>query len=167
MNKYSTVQTNRLGGKLKNNQQHIKKLEKAVAELNAIVDKLILIQTREGTIGPRNLADAPDLILEVQKIISRNARVELMKIMSLPKRGKEKVSDARMIAMALCGKYKLANTYEIASRFGRKCHSSVSHAIKRASILMETSASFHRLYELCDKDVKQLVNADKEPEYSI
>ncbi len=138
-----------------------------MAELKAIVDKLVLIQSREGTIGPKNLDKPPDFILKVQQIVSRNSHVNLKNLTSLPKRGREKFSDARMIGLALCGKYKLANTYEISHRFGRKCHSSVSHATKRAAVLKQISANFNKLYGACDKEVKKLVNAGLEPEWYI
>ncbi len=145
----------------------IKRIEGAVAEIKKACEQMSRIQLNKRLNGQKAENVPHDFILVVQQIVSKNAGVKLTSITHQASRGKERVCDARMIAMALCAKYKFASTREIANRFGREDHSTVLHACKRSVTLMGVNNWFRDLYNKCDDGIQTVLNENKEPEYYI
>ena len=142
---------------LKNSElkKHIRHLERRITQLEKIVNQSVI--WLPIILNTRNV---PDHISIIQKIVANVCHVKVQDITKVDTRGKSELSDARTLGMTFCLEHELATTENIASRFGKKNHSTVSKAKIRCSKLRTTDVHFREKYDACKTQIATALKAD-------
>ena len=106
-------------------------------------------------------------ISEIQRVVANVCGVTIEQLTKMKSRGRKDVSDARMLAMAICVRLCVNTTYEkIAWTFNRADHTTVIHARDRVPELKNIYPDFRMKYERCMSALAHIV-PKIDPEYFI
>src|ERR1700677_2182785 len=89
-----------------------------------------------------------DYIDDIQDIVSAISNVPMDLLIS-SSRGRQRITDARMLSMFFCHAYELGTLTEIARRHGKADHCTVIHARKQVQRMKAVDIMFSRIYTRC------------------
>jgi chromosomal replication initiation ATPase DnaA len=139
--------------------------EKRIGALERVVQSLVRMSESKKEEGGAHKILRCTIAL-IQETVSRVCDVS---VKDLRAKGRpQNLADARALAMDLCDEYRMGSAKNIGFAFGKRDHTTVLHAFKKAKNLRQTDILFQNRYLKCKEIIDQYFpEMEKPPPESI